>query len=116
MAAKTVSMRFISTAVLVASALCVASGLITKQLQGSSAIISMICFALRAAMARRIGFSEVPTDRMWIVLWLPIAMSIYALAGFLLGWGQTVSWAVIALAYIAGGRAENLRQMLGDGV
>jgi hypothetical protein len=56
------------------------------------------------------------TDRLWIVLWLPIAMSIYALAGFLLGWGQTISWAVIALAYIAGGRAANLRQMLGDGI
>jgi len=115
MAGRTVSMRFISIAVLAVSLACLGNGLLTRQLQGTSMIVVAICFVIGAATAGRIGFSEVPAERLWIIFWMPIALAIYAIAGFAFGLGHDVSWAVIALAYISGGRAANLRQMLRQG-
>lgn len=116
MANSTVRMRLISTVVLAALLVCVTVGLATKQLQNASCVAALICFAVGATMAGRIGFYEVPTDRLWIIFGLPLSLAAYAIGGFMLGWGHTVPWAVIALAYIAGGRAANLRQMFREDI
>jgi hypothetical protein len=71
-----------------------------------------ISFVAGWATASRIAFTEVPVNRLWIVLGLPLALAIYATSGDLLTLGVTVSWALIALSLIAGVRAANLRQML----
>jgi hypothetical protein len=111
MAARTVKMRHISIAVISAWLVSCAAAIATRNVH-TYGIFHAISFVIGWATSSRISFTHVPLNRLWIVLGLPLALAVYAVSGEFLGFGTTVSWALIALSFIAGGRAANLVQML----
>jgi hypothetical protein len=104
-------MRYICLMVIAAWLASFAIALFTRNIQHFG-ILHAACFVVGAASGVRVAFTDVPINRLWIVLGLPLALAFYAMTGDFLGWGSTVSWALIALSFIAGQRATNLLQML----
>jgi len=110
MAARAIKMRHICVIVIGAWLASFAIALFTRNIQHFG-VLHAACFVVGAASGVRIAFTYVPINRLWIVLGLPLALASYAMTGDFLGLGLTVSWALIALSFIAGQRAKNLLQM-----
>ena len=109
-------MRHIAAIVLGVWLVSLGFAALTGQLQNRGFFFAALSFCIGAFTMRRIGFTEVPPNvHLGIILGLPLLLCIYAISGDLLHVGSSVSWAIIALSYIAGSRAANLRQMLQQG-
>ena len=111
MPARTVKMQHLCAIVIVVWVAVVLTAFLTRNIEHFG-IIQGVCFLIGAMSAPRIGFSEVPVQRLWLSLGLPLALAVYSITGDVLRLGATVSWALIALCFIAGGRAANLLRML----
>jgi hypothetical protein len=111
MTGRTIRMRHLCMIVVATWVVGVFTAFATKNIQNFG-VLQGACFLVGGASGQRIAFSEVPLKRLWLTLGLPLALALYSISGDILRLGMTVSWALIALSFIAGGRAANLLQML----
>jgi len=113
MAARGLRVRHLSVIVIVIA--CWAATFVVDMATRNSrfaGVTEAIVFVTGWLTCPRIAFTEVPFSRLWTMLGLPVGLAIYATMGELFGLSETVSWALVALSLVAGGRAAMLAQML----